>query len=168
MTGGDPKLAAKGRSLPARMGLAVLAGLTLLIAIGAQGWLADSAARLRDQERLADELREEVTLLRQQQVALLQAKQRELAIAQDWLDRLAIPRETILKTARFDASGGNPADLDRLDAEATLSKDGWIVRCWFDGESFPSLPVFHYLVDPVTGKILTKRIDDEPDDPTQR
>lgn len=160
----EPQLfTAKRMSSLARLGLTVLAGTILLIGILVLGELADSAAKLQTQVRLADDKVTKARRLLKQGDQLLEARQRDLDIAQAWLEKLAIPRETILKAAKLDASQGDPANMERLSAHATLGKDGWIVTCKFYGSLITPPSIFHCLIDPATGRILTKRVERESD-----
>jgi hypothetical protein len=160
-------LTTKLRSLE-RPVFALMAVVTWFIAIAVHGELAANAAKLQGQMRIADEWKAKANQLLKQKRGLHEAIQRESAIFHDWLDKVAVPREAILKTARIDASQKNPVGMEQLSADATLSEDGWVVKCWVDipcifnpppDFHFDPGPVFHYLIDPVTGNILTKRVE---------
>ena len=163
---GRQTLTTKMRSL-ARPALALMAVVAWFIAIAVHGELAGNAAKLQGQMSITEEWKAKANQLLKQERGLHEAMQRESAILHDWLDKVAVPREAILKTAKLDASQGNP-ESELLSADATLSKEGWIVRCWRDvpcvfdpppDYHYDPQPVFHCLIDPVTGKILTKRVD---------
>jgi hypothetical protein len=145
----------------ARLSFAILAGALFLAAILVQGWVSGDPAKLQARDRLTEELEGQVSLLLEQRSEIEAAHQRELDVIYGWLDKVAIPRETILRTARLDASGWSHCDFDRCYAEATLGKDGWNVACGFDGCSLEPPAILHYVLDPLTGKILSRSVEEQ-------
>jgi hypothetical protein len=148
-------------SLFTRLAFAIVAGILFLAALFFQGWMSDRADKLqaqeRLQERLAANLRGQIEILHEEREDLEAEHQRQLNVAHDWLGKVAVPRETILRTARLDAIQGSGIDLDHCQAEATLESDGWNVTCGLD-LCLIDPKILHYVVDPLTGKILSKRV----------
>ena len=145
------------RSLLNRMGLAVLTGMFLITALLVQGWLADQSARLVAQERLTAELQRQLGQLQQEREDLEDEHERLIALAHDWLRKVAIPRATILQTARRDAADSNQVDLDKCFAIADLEADGWNVSCRLD-RGLDDPMIIYYVIDPLTGQISSKRV----------
>ncbi len=124
-------------------------------------WISDGAAKQLAQEQLTEELKEQVSLLLEQRGQLQAAHQQELNIIHDWMDKVAVPREKILRNAGQDAATWYGTDLDGCYIHATLGKDGWNVRCALKACTVPPSPGIDYLLDPLTGKILSRQVDDE-------
>lgn len=167
-------------SLLTRLAFASLAGVLFLAALFVQGWLSDRADRfqaqrqlvadklqvaadkLQAQERLTADLQRQVSLLHEEREELETEHERQLAVSYEWLGKVAAPRETILQTARLDASEGSQSTLEKCFAVATLERDGWNVTCRFDLCLVEPM-IIHYIIDPLTGKILSKRVVRESD-----
>jgi hypothetical protein len=143
------------------MAFAALAGVLFLAGVFAENRLSDLADRLRAKEKLAADLQGRIATLHDEREDLEAEHQRQLNQVQDWLDKVAVPRETILKTAKLDAIQGTRLPFEDCYASASLELDGWNVLCG-SNLSLVDPQVIRYLIDPLTGKILKKRVVEVP------
>jgi hypothetical protein len=149
-------VAKPSRTLIQRLNVAVLTGLFLVGGLLLQGWFSEINGKLADQERISAGLQRQLQFLIVEQEQTEADHQRELSLLRDWIDKVAIPRETILRTARLDAVEGREADLDQCFADATLEEDGWTVSCGISSGTDSLLKSIHYVIDPVSGRIVSK------------
>jgi hypothetical protein len=145
-------------SLITRLSCTILAGAAFLGGFSALGKIFDRLDESKARRKEANELRSEVAVLLRERAELKAAHQRELSQAYDWVSKSAIPHDQILDNAKRDAVAKTGLfSPDHCFASAKLVKDGWEVVCWTDSCMAEPIALI-YVLDPLTGKILSKRV----------
>src|SRR5438046_1758234 len=128
----------------------ILASASILAVLSAMTFVSQSRARIEELEGQMNRLLTERKELLTERKELQTSRWEERACYQGWLDRVTIPRETILRQAKSDTAkviGGGSIAPSPCFATATLQADGWHVECGLDACVVPSSPKVSYLVD---------------------